>query len=466
MFGPISKYKVFLPALLLAWPLYAHGNIVINEIMYDLSGADSSHEWIEIYNNGPSDITVIGGGANTAWRFSDGSQHTLTLVNGIATIAAGAYAVIADNALAFLADWPSFSGTLFDSSFSLNNTGATLSILSSKDGTVLDQVTYSSSQGANGDGNSLGLQTDASWKPALPTPGLLNNVFSTPEMSTATTTEETEDSGTATTTPSDTSLTSSASSVHFSSTGLSIKKPETPLTLSAGRDRLGAVGSPLEFKAETNFTYLRNGEFKWNFGDGAEARGDMATHTYEYPGEYVVVLNTSFPEGVAVARTNVKVIEPSLAITFANSERIEVRNSSLEEVSLFGRVLWSTGKAFVFPQDTIIRAGQSISFSSRVTGLNPNTASDVTLLVVGDTEQPHMGQRIEAEREARIKDLEEQISFLEHSLALMPRSAPPEPVAEEVPPAEPLAIQEPETETASADTGWLEVLKHFFMNTQ
>jgi hypothetical protein len=35
------------------------GAVLINEIMYDLSGSDTGREWIEIYNNG-SDINLSG----------------------------------------------------------------------------------------------------------------------------------------------------------------------------------------------------------------------------------------------------------------------------------------------------------------------------------------------------------------------------------------------------------------------
>lgn len=122
----------------------------------------------------------------------------------------------------------------------------------------------------------------------------------------------------------------SASSAHYSSSPVSSKKSTAVFALSAGRDRLGSVGSPLEFKAETDTDYVRNSIFKWNFGDGSEGAGDVLSHTYEYPGEYVVVLNVSWPSGSqAVSRINVRIIEPELAIISASPERIEIKNKGL-----------------------------------------------------------------------------------------------------------------------------------------
>ena len=31
---------------------FASGNIHINEVMYDINGTDTDHEWLEVYNSG------------------------------------------------------------------------------------------------------------------------------------------------------------------------------------------------------------------------------------------------------------------------------------------------------------------------------------------------------------------------------------------------------------------------------
>ena len=134
------------------------GDLVINEIMYDLEGSDTSsgksREWVEIYNNSGHTITLTGG--NGGWRFNDGSNHLLNepAAQGSMTISAGGYAILAGDAAIFLIDHPGFSGTVIDTVMSLKNTSAILKI-SSPDGTLIDEVTYNSSWGANGNGKTL-----------------------------------------------------------------------------------------------------------------------------------------------------------------------------------------------------------------------------------------------------------------------------------------------------------------------
>lgn len=144
-------------------------NLAITEIMYNASGTDDGREWIEIRNDGASsasldDVRFLEGGTN----------HQLIFARGSAALAAGGYTVIADDANQFLADYPSFSGSLFDSSFSLSNDGETLAL--TFNGSTSHSVSYASSTGARGDGNSLQL-ISGTWQASTPTPGTVN-VFS------------------------------------------------------------------------------------------------------------------------------------------------------------------------------------------------------------------------------------------------------------------------------------------------
>ena len=178
------------------------GNLVINEIMYDLEGSDTSsgksREWVEIYNNSGHEIILTGG--NGGWRFSDGSNHLLNepAAQGSMAISAGGYAILAGDAATFLIDHPGFGGTVIDTVMSLKNTSATLKI-SAPDGTIIDEVTYNSSWGANGNGKTLerksasgGSNDAANWSFSSVdggTPGAVNNWFTvttTPDTATTT----------------------------------------------------------------------------------------------------------------------------------------------------------------------------------------------------------------------------------------------------------------------------------------
>lgn len=210
--------------------------------------------------------------------------------------------------------------------------------------------------------------------------------------------------------------TSNVSSVTtlYSSVPVTTFQSSSKLEVGIGRDRVGVVGSPIEFKLESNIKLARNSGLRWNFGDGSEAGGDVVTHAYEYPGEYVVVLNVDVPEGQAVARVNVRIIEPKLEITFANQDRIEIKNNSSEEVNLFGRMLVWDDRYFAFPKDTIIKSGQSINFSKKVTGFSPVSSLEVGLITLGGYANREVIEKSLSEyKEQRALELRKEISLLE-----------------------------------------------------
>lgn len=139
--------------------------VIISEIMYDLSeGSDTDREWIEVYNEGEAvDFTE--------WKLVEGTtNHSLTAL-GASELQSGAYAVIVDNVDKFKADWPSYSGLLFDSSFSLSNSGEKLGLrCCKKELSDKDSITFSSEMGAAGDGASLS-RSGSTFVPTDPTPG-------------------------------------------------------------------------------------------------------------------------------------------------------------------------------------------------------------------------------------------------------------------------------------------------------
>lgn len=138
--------------------------IQISEIMYNPSGSDTGHEWIEVYNNESSAINLTG------WKFVEsGTNHGLNLVNGGEILDIGTYAIIADNSNMFLQDYPTFTGTLFDSSFSLSNTGEYLALKDSNS-TVVENITYAD---IAEEGKTLQL-VDEDFCEGDPTPGAAN----------------------------------------------------------------------------------------------------------------------------------------------------------------------------------------------------------------------------------------------------------------------------------------------------
>jgi hypothetical protein len=156
-------------ASILTLPAAAFAQVVITEIMYDLSeGSDSGREWIEVFNAGSAPVTLT-----DLSVFENNKNHKITTVTGGAVLAPAAYAVIADNAAKFSADHPAYAGQLFDSVFSLNNDGEPIA-LHDASGAEIDSVTYANSMGGNGTADSL-QKTDpiagAAFSAGIPTPG-------------------------------------------------------------------------------------------------------------------------------------------------------------------------------------------------------------------------------------------------------------------------------------------------------
>jgi len=109
--------------------------------------------------------------------FEGNTNHKLTLIQGDIKVGTAGYAIIVANNIKFKIDWPNFSGTIFDSSFSLSNSGEILAI---KDADlILDEYTYKSSSGGAGDGKSL-QKIDGVWVASIPTPGTENRIVYTP----------------------------------------------------------------------------------------------------------------------------------------------------------------------------------------------------------------------------------------------------------------------------------------------
>lgn len=354
MINNIMKGAVVVFSILFLLPTVSFAQVVISEIMYDLEGADSGREWIEIYNNGNSDVDLTG------WRFFEGgTNHKLKLVQGDIVISSGGYIVITDNSDKFLADWPGFSKTIFDSSFSLKNIGESITIRNS-DLVDIDSVTYSSEWGASGDSNSLQL-ANGSFIPASPTPGKANANSGSGSSG--------EDSGGETSTGS-------------SSSSGGVLVPTLSISAYAGNDRIVIVGADSVFDGYAyglNGEPLLNARYTWNFGNGQRKEGQKILHHYLYPGEYVVSLDVSSGEYSAFDRMIVTAEPAQILISSATSEFVEIKNESKHELDISFWYLKTDEKLFLIPESTILLSEKSVKFSSSITGIIASNG-DVNLL--------------------------------------------------------------------------------------
>lgn len=360
----ILSYSFFV--LLFLVPKLIHAQVVITEIMYDLEGTDTSREWVEIQNTGSTAVDL------SSWKFFEANTNHSLVPDGSGSIAAGSYAIIADNPGNFRTDQPNFTGIVFDSSFSLNNDPGEALALKNDTGTVIDQVTYTADPSGQYAGKSL-QKNGSSWIVASPTPGATNA------------------------TEGDTN----ASGEEANGTSGETSPPATPkkpvevtipkITAEIVAKTSVVVGVELEFEPHAlgySREFLSTGRFVWNLGDGTEIQntdGKKIFHTYDYVGEYIVTLdyirNPYLSVSDATDRIIVKVLPQQVEIvSFLPDGTVTLKNTSTAEVDLSGWSLWSGVQNFTFPKNTFLMTGATLIFSPKRTGFIPHSeGSQVSL---------------------------------------------------------------------------------------
>ncbi|MFH0755142.1 MAG: PKD domain-containing protein [bacterium] len=169
-------------------------------------------------------------------------------------------------------------------------------------------------------------------------------------------------------------------STHSGEENLSNYNEEEFFKISAGRERLIIIDSPIKFDAK--YFLLQKNQctpiFRWSFGDGFESLGKNVEHIYKYPGEYQIVLNGTCGEYKSVSRTIVKVISPNIDLFNLENGDIEILNNSFYEINIGNWKIKNEQKNFIFSQDTIISAGKKIILSKEDMGIASTTNSSTT----------------------------------------------------------------------------------------
>lgn len=342
------------------WAFSVHAGVVITEIMYDLEGVDTGREWVEIQNIGAiADLT--------GWKFFEsGTNHGLTLMQGSASISQNGFAVIADNTEKFLLDWPGFSGTIFDSSFSLSNTGETITL---RDANLADtdSVSYLSDWGGVGDGKSL-QKNDSQWVSALPIPGENNNetiveqkIF--PPLEGGAGEGRGDDGGNGSISP----------------------PPKASFSAYAGEDKSTLAGAEVYFLGQVkgvSDNLVDTVRFLWNFGDGTVGDGKNIKHIFQYPGNYIVNLDVSL--GTNSDSDSLKVVVSEAGIYVSEIKPggwVEIKNDSakIADVSGFGLQV-NDSKTFNFSKDTKLTGSSFLTLDSLILGFEIPDIGEIKIL--------------------------------------------------------------------------------------
>ncbi len=352
-------FKILLLSLFVCFGFHAYASLEITEIMYDPKGANTDHQWIEVYN---PDANAVSVDAST-WRFSDGSGHYMNDKVDF-SIPAGAYIIITGNKTTFLSDHSLFSGTVIDTSMSLDKDGDTVAL--ANNGTTIASVSYSSSMGGSEDGNSL-QKINGTFQGAIPTPGLANqttaSVGSSVQASSSTKDEEEEE----------------------------VQKIITIATKIISPTRV-TVNIPFPISSKTTTSakeILGVGKFVWNFGDGVSKTRETAEpfeYMYTYPGDYVVTL--SFYQSVfsvapeATDKFIVKVLPAGVRISGVGNSSdpyIELENNSSSDVDVSKWILKGAVHTFMLPEGSIVLSSKKIRLSPKITGFDFSDFSNIFL---------------------------------------------------------------------------------------
>ncbi|MDO8594577.1 MAG: PKD domain-containing protein [bacterium] len=375
---------IFLSAFLA--PVFAFAaTATITEIMYDLDGSDTDREWIELQNTGAESVTIKGGTAGLdSWRIyhktSAGVESNKTIAvdayQGTMTLEPGSYAVVVQNGDTFKSDYPSYVGTIFVSTaLNLVNTSMTVGLRLGATGVPWSLVDYSSTLGANDDGNSLQLVGTA-WQAKAPTPGaapLVSSGSSTPTTTASSTPADVSSSDTSSDSESESAPSVSASSGGRSGEAYWPLEPEMYARVRV--PRAGVAGADMVFEADAlgkKKEPLINARFLWSFGDGGMAEGKKVVHAYHYPAAYVVMVEVSSGGYNASDRKELIITAPELSISRIREGAdgfIEVTNNGKQDVDLSHWYLKTSLGNFLIPQGTLIAAKHSIPFPAAISNL-------------------------------------------------------------------------------------------------
>lgn len=342
----VRSFPLLIFALLA--PLSAHASLVISEIMYDLDGADSGREWVEITNDGGSPIDLTG------YKFFEANtNHGLTVGQGSFILPLGGSLIIADDPAKFLIDWPGYTGSILDSSFSLSNTGETIA-LRRADLVDEDIASYDSTMGAAGDGNAL-VRTGATFTPSLPTPGS-HSVTTSPSASP----------------PSVPPLPSSSLPATSPSSPTALAGEPTTITVLVGGQKTPTVGADSLFEATAygvNGKRLEGVRYLWSFGNGDTKEGNVVSYAYPYPGKYLILVAASGFDGSATGRFIVEAHPARLTLRAETDGSIALLNREGREVDVSGWVIRRGGTSFIIPRTTIVLPNEGVRFALQTTKL-------------------------------------------------------------------------------------------------
>jgi PKD repeat protein len=225
-------------------------DIHINEIgAFEPTG----NEWLEIVNNGSDPIDLA------SWKFVEAAvNHGLTLAQGTDMILGpDEYAIIAQDAAAFIAAYPSVTARIFDSSWSTLNESGELVGLRDESETMVEEFTYYVSA------------PDFS----------LERKENIPDYTTANWIEHPNGH--------------TAGTENYWTTNEPTEPIDSPPISIITAPNSGSVNTPISFDGSASTDDIGIVTYSWDFGDGTTESSATVQHTYTTASTYTVTLTVS-----------------------------------------------------------------------------------------------------------------------------------------------------------------------------
>ncbi len=360
LIASITSFLVLLPL-----PVLGAGLIIINEVAWmgslpksgETATQAANNEWIELKNNTASSINLDG------WKLTAQDGTPDIVLTG--SIAASGFFLLErtgdDTVFGIQAD-QIYVGAL-------SNSGEHL-LLKNASGEVIDEVNASSGWPAGDNNTKQTMQfVGSSWITASSTPRAENSTVAASSSS-----------STASPTPTPQGQTIG----QISSPVISVSLPN--IKVYAGEDKVVAAGSLTEFMGEAlglKNEPLENPRFWWNFGDGANQEGRMASHIFQVPGKYMVGMHVSSGSNAASDYLKIEVIANQIKIKgvlIGEEGFLTLLNPADADIDIGEWILEdSAGRKFFIPAKTKIGAKSEISLANRLTGILRDGLGQITL---------------------------------------------------------------------------------------
>lgn len=336
--------------------------LVVTEIMYDPAGTDTGQEWIEVYNDTQDNVQL------SSWKlFEANTNHSISTSLGDGSISPGEYAIVAVSGVATLSGYPSYTGDVYDSSFSLNNTGESFSF-KTLSGDIVAQVTYVGGVLAAGDSNSLHW-VGGQWVSRMPNPGADPNVATAGQQ-----TSQQNNTGSGNTTSgsnqSQQANTNTPSTVSSGST-----RPIVPIYAMTVRTvpKEPVAGAPFSVHPKIIRTLGEDvreytlGRIRVITGDGREIvrqTTDPIQYVYSRSGNYRLIVEYSHSdlssEPLAHYVSDIAVISPLLTIG-RDGYVITITNQTDNEIDISRYILRTPSRSITIASHTVVLPSATIS---------------------------------------------------------------------------------------------------------